>query len=196
MRLLLLMLCLAFAGCAAKGTTVVLVEDPDGTVGQVEVGTAAGTQSLNAAGQSTSVKDSSARPSPVRTLDRADIEKEYGPAIQAMPTPPEKFLLYFEFGRAELTLESKPAPARILESVQRRNSRDVRVNGHSDTIGPRADNARLSLERAEEARVLLVREGVDPAIIKVFSHGEGNPLIPTPDETPEPRNRRVEVLVR
>jgi outer membrane protein OmpA-like peptidoglycan-associated protein len=113
-----------------------------------------------------------------------------------MPTPPERFLLYFEFGRTELTLESQPAPAKILESVQLRNSRDVRVNGHSDTVGSREDNARLSLDRAQEARDLLIEKGVDPAIIQVSSHGEGNPLIPTPDETPEPRNRRVEVLVR
>lgn len=196
MRFLLLMLCLAFAGCATKGTTVVLIEDPDGSVGQVVVSTATGTQNLTAAGQSTSVKDSSTQPAPVRTLDLKAIEKDYGPAIKAMPTPPERFLLYFEFGRTKLTLESEPAPAKILESVQRRNSHDVRVNGHSDTIGSREDNARLSLERAEEARELLIKKGVDPSIIQVFSHGEGNPLIPTPDETPEPRNRRVEVLVR
>lgn len=196
MRFALLLLCLFFAGCAAKGTTVVLIEDPDGSVGQAEVSTASGSQRLAAAGQSTFVKDSSAQPDPVRTLDQTAIEKEYGPAMKAMPTPPERFLLYFEFGRTELTLESQPAPARILESVQRRNSRDVRVNGHSDTVGSREDNARLSLERAEEARNMLVEQGIDPSIIQVSSHGEGNPLIPTPDETPEPRNRRVEVLVR
>lgn len=196
MRFALLLLCLFFAGCATKGTTVVLIEDPDGSVGQVEVSTPSGTQRLAAAGQATSVKDSSARPDPVHTLDQTAIEKDYGPAMRAMPTPPERFLLYFEFGRTELTLESQPAPAKILESVQLRNSRDVRVNGHSDTVGSREDNARLSLDRAQEARDLLIEKGVDPAIIQVSSHGEGNPLIPTPDETAEPRNRRVEVLVR
>jgi Outer membrane protein and related peptidoglycan-associated (lipo)proteins len=196
MRYLLLLLCLAFVGCAAKGTTVVLIEDPDGSVGQVQVSTPSGTQSLTAAGQSTSVKDSAAAPGPLLTLDQTAIEKDYGQALKAMPEPPESFLLYFEYGRTELTPESQDAPARIIETILRRNSVDVRINGHSDTVGKPEDNARLSLERAEGARGLLVEKGVDPSIIKVFSHGEGNPLIPTPDETPEPKNRRVEVLVR
>lgn len=195
-RALLLVLCLTFAGCAAKGTMVVLIEDPDGSVGQVEVSTAAGAQRLSTAGQSTSVKDSSTAPGPLRTLDQATIEKDFGQALQARPQPPETFLLYFEYGRTELTAESKPDPATILETILRRNSHDVRINGHSDTVGTREDNARLSLERAKGARDILVNKGVDPSIIQIFSHGEGNPLIPTPDETPEPRNRRVEVLVR
>lgn len=196
MRLMLLFICLTLAGCAAKGTTVVLIEDPDGSVGQVEVSSSAGAKSLTAAGQSTSVRDFSAAPGRVRTLGRAAIERNYGQAIQAMPEPPKTFLLYFEYGRTELTAESQPVPAMILEAIQRTNSRDVRVNGHSDTIGKREDNARLSLDRARQARDLLVERGADPSIIQIFSHGEGNPLIPTPDETPEPRNRRVEVLVR
>ncbi len=193
---ILLILCLAFAGCATKGTTVVLLEDPDGSVGQVEVSTAAGTQNLSAAGQSTRVSDSSAAPGTLRTLGQKKIEREYGPVLKAMPNPPETFLLYFEFGRSELTAESQPVPSMIAEAITRRNSRDVRINGHSDTIGQREDNARLSLERAEGARDLLIEHGIDPSIMKVFSHGEGNLLIPTADDTPEPRNRRVEVLVR
>ena len=32
--------------------------------------------------------------------------------------------------------------------------------------------------------------------IDVTSHGEGDPMVKTPDETPEPRNRRVEITVR
>jgi len=32
--------------------------------------------------------------------------------------------------------------------------------------------------------------------ITIESHGEKNPLVPTPDDTEEPRNRRVEVTVR
>jgi outer membrane protein OmpA-like peptidoglycan-associated protein len=32
--------------------------------------------------------------------------------------------------------------------------------------------------------------------LKVQSHGERNPLVKTPDETAEPRNRRAEVTIR
>ena len=37
---------------------------------------------------------------------------------------------------------------------------------------------------------------LDKTTIELVSHGEAALLIPTPDETPEPRNRRVEITVR
>jgi outer membrane protein OmpA-like peptidoglycan-associated protein len=43
---------------------------------------------------------------------------------------------------------------------------------------------------------VLLQEGIAPALLEVTSHGEANPLVPTADEVPEPRNRRVEVMVR
>jgi outer membrane protein OmpA-like peptidoglycan-associated protein len=45
-------------------------------------------------------------------------------------------------------------------------------------------------------RDLLIAEGIAPATIRLAFHGEGNPLIQTADNVPEPRNRRVEVIVR
>jgi outer membrane protein OmpA-like peptidoglycan-associated protein len=43
---------------------------------------------------------------------------------------------------------------------------------------------------------LLVVAGVEPAIMEIVSHGEGDPLVATEDEVAEPKNRRVEVTVR
>jgi outer membrane protein OmpA-like peptidoglycan-associated protein len=70
------------------------------------------------------------------------------------------------------------------------------VVGHTDRVGSNAVNVPISIERANAVRDLLVRDGVDPAVIEVTSHGEEHPLIPTDDEVAEPRNRRVEVTVR
>jgi outer membrane protein OmpA-like peptidoglycan-associated protein len=54
----------------------------------------------------------------------------------------------------------------------------------------------LSRRRAEKVRDLLIAANIAPAVIRVAFHGEGNPLIQTVDNVPEPRNRRVEVIVR
>ena len=54
----------------------------------------------------------------------------------------------------------------------------------------------LALKRATTVRDLLVAAGFDGSTIEVTSHGEADLMIPTPDETPEPRNRRVEITVR
>ena len=195
-KALLILFCLALTGCAAKGTTIVLIEDPDGTVGQVTVSNRAGTQTLDAARQSTTAAAPSKAPEPVRVADQAEIDTVYGRALKALPEPVETFVLYFRTGTSDLTPESRPVPARILASITRRGSTDVRVNGHSDRVGTPEINERLSMERAEAMTAILVDMGVAKDIIRTSYHGEGNPLVPTEDEVPEPRNRRVEVLVR
>jgi outer membrane protein OmpA-like peptidoglycan-associated protein len=45
-------------------------------------------------------------------------------------------------------------------------------------------------------RNLLTAAGLDASSIEVSSLGEADPLVRTPDDTPEPRNRRVEIGVR
>jgi outer membrane protein OmpA-like peptidoglycan-associated protein len=57
-------------------------------------------------------------------------------------------------------------------------------------------NYKLGLDRAQEIRDLLVSQGIDPKVIEVTSHGEDNPLVKTEDDVPEPKNRRVEIVIR
>lgn len=192
----LLFLSLTVMGCAAKGTSVVLLENPDGTVGKVQVKSQAGDQTLSLARQGTTVSQPTDPPSPPRIVAQEEIDRDYGQAMRALPEAPDYFLLYFDAGTAKLTQESLAMPEKILAAISRRGSRDVRVNGHTDRQGKSEDNARLSLQRAEFVRDFLITKGVESSIIQVFAHGEGNPIVPTDDEMPEPRNRRVEVLVR
>jgi outer membrane protein OmpA-like peptidoglycan-associated protein len=42
----------------------------------------------------------------------------------------------------------------------------------------------------------LVKVGIAADRIRVEGRGEREPLVPTPDEVAEPRNRRVEISVR
>ena len=70
-----------------------------------------------------------------------------------------------------------------------------RVEGHTDTVGPRPMNQALSERRAAAVRDWLVtHHGIDPRRLEAVGLGEQQPLVPTPDETPEARNRRVQVL--
>jgi len=43
---------------------------------------------------------------------------------------------------------------------------------------------------------ILVADKIAGDDMTITYHGEGNPLIPTADNVAEPRNRRVEVVVR
>lgn len=193
---MLLVALMALLGCATQGTSVVLLEDSDGSVGRVAVKSAAGSQTLESARHETHVKSPDAKPSAPRILDPQEITRQYGSTLDALPQPPETFRLYFEIGTTTLTAESVQDIDRIVAAVQRRKSVDVRISGHCDQVGSEEYNLRLSLKRAKAVHNRLVQAGVDPKTMKLSSYGFSLPLVPTPDQVPEPRNRRVEVTIR
>ena len=120
----------------------------------------------------------------------------FGAALAAQPPRPAVFILYFHQDSERLTDASDALVDDVLAAIETRGAFEVAVVGHTDTVGEAEYNYELSVRRAEEVRAILVARGADPAIIQVTSHGEENPLVPTEDEVPEPRNRRVEVTVR
>ena len=109
---------------------------------------------------------------------------------------PRRYLLYFQTGGLELTEESRALLPQIVDDVRTRPAADVSVIGHTDTVGSADANEALGLKRAQGMADLLLEQGLKPFALSVESHGESDLLIPTPDETDEPRNRRVEVSVR
>lgn len=183
------------SGCGSK-SMVVLMPDPDGNVGQVVVSTEGGQQLLKEAKQSVQARGSKAPPGKVKVLSEAEINSTFAEALAAQPMPPVQFILYFLRDSNELTLESQLAVPKILQTIKKRNSTDIVISGHTDTVGSMEYNYKLSLERAQVMYNILLASGADAANIKVTSHGEGNQLIKTDDDVDEPRNRRVEVVIK
>jgi len=129
-------------------------------------------------------------------VSNEQLQRDFGAAMQARPAMPEQFLLYFETGGSELTAESKSLLQRIVERARSRSSVDMSVIGHSDTQGAADANEALALKRASAIAEQLRSLGLGNTLMAIESHGERNLLVPTPDETAEPRNRRVEVTLR
>jgi outer membrane protein OmpA-like peptidoglycan-associated protein len=186
----------ACAGGPKQETLVVLLPEPDGTTGQVLVSTPAGSRELSAAGEATTVSGAGTPPSEPFRLESEEIDKVFGRALEAQPERPAVFLLYFKPGSDELTEDSLTLLPKILEAIDLRRSVDTSIVGHSDTVGSDDYNYDLSRKRALAVRGLLVSRGAREEVLQVNSHGEKNLLVPTPDDTEEPRNRRVEVTVR
>jgi outer membrane protein OmpA-like peptidoglycan-associated protein len=84
----------------------------------------------------------------------------------------------------------------ILESIKNHPVPELLVIGHTDTTGARAANFDLGRKRAEMVRGVLIDTGLDASAITIISHGETDLLVSTPDDTFEPRNRRVDISVR
>lgn len=117
-------------------------------------------------------------------------------ALAAQPEAPQRFTLYFVEGSDTLTPESQAALQTVLAAIRQRPAPDLLVIGHTDRVGSVADNDKLSAKRAESIRQQLLKLGIDADNIVASGRGEREPLVATPDEVAEPRNRRVELLVR
>lgn len=190
---------LFLTSCAAKSSksmVVVLLPGPDGKTGQIVVSNQGGSQLIREPEQGTKVLSSDIAPSSPFAMNDAYVRKNFGDALSALPPPPIHFILYFHTGTTIITEESRKLLAEILPTVVSHKTTAVRIVGHTDTVGTRKKNYQLGLCRALEIKQLLISQGIDPCIIEVTSHGKDDPLIKTMDEVPEPRNRRVEVILR
>jgi peptidoglycan-associated lipoprotein len=135
-------------------------------------------------------------PTPPAEMKDEEVQRVFGSTLSHLPQAVQHFNLYFLFESDELTDTSRAVLPTVLSAVRDRPSPEVTVIGHTDTTGDAKRNLELGLKRASAVRALLIAAGLDPSLVEVASHGEADLLIPTPDGTVEPRNRRVEITIR
>jgi len=193
-RLSCALLIAALTGCATTDRVVLLPDDISGKVGKINVvGRDGGEVLLDSAYGEARAGDGKVRSD---SLDSEAVRKEFGDELANLPLRPKSFVLYCVNGSDELTPESLAQLPAIQEEVARRPAPEVVVTGHTDRVGTVEYNDKLSLARAVAVRAQLIGLGFDKAHILVAGRGEREPLIPTDDEVPEPKNRRVEIEVR
>ena len=182
------------SACSTTKELVVLLPGEDGQVGAVAIAepqrttlldTPLGAAKIDARGH---VKKD--------TLSAADVKRTFAEALAAQPPKALSFSLYFLQKSTEVTPDSRATLDALLAEVAKRQAVEVQITGHTDRVGKVEDNDRLSMQRAEAIRDVLIKNGLHASFIRAVGRGEREPLIPTPDEQAEPRNRRVEVIVR
>jgi len=177
-------------------TTIVLLPDPEsGVTGRIRITDEFGSLDVSTPRAATRVT-ANAAPGPITTLSDADVKAVFGQALAALPPASRHFTLHFRFESDALTAESTALVPEILETVKELAVPEVIVVGHTDTMGDPKANLALGRKRAKTVSDILVKAGLAPSTIEVTSHGEGDLLVKTADNTAEPRNRRVEITVR
>ncbi len=179
-----------------KKNLFVIIEDPDGKTGSIAVGNEEGAQVIAQPRLASEVKDASTPPNPPEFMSEEDIQKIFGAALAALPKPSVTFTLHFKRGSTAFTEGSMKTFPLVLAAVNARELKDVTVAGHTDRAGAKEKNYILSRSRAQRVKEILVSKGIPPAGVEIEWYGEDYPLIETPDEVAEPRNRRAEVTVR
>ncbi len=122
-----------------------------------------------------------------------------GPAAGVVPAagPSINLSVQFANGSAALTPAAMATLDQLgtaLSSAQLKAYR-FRIAGHTDTVGSASYNLTLSQQRAAAvAQYLETKFGIAAARLEAVGLGEAGLLVPTPPQTAEPRNRRVQVI--
>jgi OOP family OmpA-OmpF porin len=105
---------------------------------------------------------------------------------------PESFTIYFDFGSTELGAGAKEIVELISRAISPRGR--VTLSGNCDTAETAPD--KLGFSRANAVLTQFLRNK-DMARVRfnVVNEGISRPLVPTPPNTKEARNRRVEIIL-
>lgn len=181
------------AGCAGRIERVVLLPGADGHSGGVVVRTAGQEVELTSAYAGVEI---AGRKAQQKSFSEQEVRARYGEALDAQPVRPHSFTVYFKLDSTDLTADSVLKLEQIKRELLSLPAPEIVVIGHTDRVGAVTYNDELSLKRARTVRNILVSTGILPEKIEVAGRGEREPLVPTPDETAEPQNRRVEIKIR
>jgi outer membrane protein OmpA-like peptidoglycan-associated protein len=120
------------------------------------------------------------------------------PVYEAPPPPapppvviPREFMVFFDFDRSNLSPEAREIIAKAVEAAKTVGPVHITVTGHTDTVGTRRYNQRLSERRAASVKAEMIRDGLDGAMIATIGRNFSDPLIATGPGVREPQNRRA-----
>jgi OOP family OmpA-OmpF porin len=125
-------------------------------------------------------------------------------ATQPMATPRSSgagrsinMTVVFDTDSAQLTPQAMQALDELGRALTNRELSNYRfrIEGHTDTVGAPDYNSALSERRAAAVVAYLTTKfGVAPSRLEAVGMGAQGLLVPTPPQTPELRNRRVQIV--
>ena len=119
-------------------------------------------------------------------------EAEAAACDSSMATLLSRTRIEFPTGSASISAAS----ARLLDSIAEAAADcagALRIEGYTDNVGKDANNASLSLRRAEAVRAALIVRGVAPARLVAKGYGAASPLATNDTTDGRARNRRIEI---
>ncbi len=103
--------------------------------------------------------------------------------------------IFFEFGKYELLEDSFSELNRVIEFLNNNPGIKIEIQGHTDIVGSKQNNMRLSLNRAKAVAGYLVSKGIQEDRIKTKGLGKSKPLASNATAEGRKKNRRVEFVI-
>jgi outer membrane protein OmpA-like peptidoglycan-associated protein len=133
------------------------------------------------------------------TTEPEDVEPKREPTRQEREQAQEDLVeipnITFVTDSARLTKDGRRVVREAAEVLEEHPEVEVRIEGHTDSVGTPRHNQRLSERRAEEVLDRLVDLGVDRDRLTSKGYGESTPLVVPRTFADLEKNRRVEFNV-
>jgi outer membrane protein OmpA-like peptidoglycan-associated protein len=101
----------------------------------------------------------------------------------------------FATGKADVAPEIQRSADKLVAFLQSYPKRNVLIEGHTDNTGSNEGNVKLSQERADAIKTLLMSKGIAPERIVAKGYGSQYPQVANATPAGRQANRRVEIVV-
>jgi outer membrane protein OmpA-like peptidoglycan-associated protein len=126
-----------------------------------------------------------------------DLSPAHGPGLA--PAREDRLQLkqqiHFAVSKALILPDSDPLLDQVTELIRKADVKKLRIEGHTDSLGDKAVNLRLSRERASAVLESLAQRGVDRARLVAEGFGDVRPVAPNLTARGRELNRRVEFVI-
>jgi len=103
--------------------------------------------------------------------------------------------VHFATGKATILADSGPLLAQVVDAIVANDLKKVRIEGHTDNKGNKANNLKLSQDRSASVADWLAKAGIDRARLDTAGFGDTRPVAPNMTAKGRELNRRVEFLI-
>lgn len=103
--------------------------------------------------------------------------------------------IYFNVSKYDLKPESYPELDQLATVMQQNPTMQIRLEGHTDTVGDFDANVELSRNRVDEVKRYLVSKGISASRIETVGYGPSRPINTNKSLKERPENRRVEMVI-
>lgn len=101
----------------------------------------------------------------------------------------------FATGKSELNVSAQRSMDKLAEFLQKKQNRNLLVEGHTDSVGGDEYNQGLSEQRAASVKYALEKRGVAGERIVTIGYGKKFPLASNDTSDGKQQNRRVEAII-
>ena len=102
---------------------------------------------------------------------------------------------FFAFDSSKITAGDKALIKEIADAMKTKNSYQMTIQGHTDSIGTREYNQKLSVRRAAAVKSEFVANGLSPEKITIEGFGEDKPIADNSTQEGRAQNRRAVIFI-